>query len=97
MYSVGDYFIECLMEHRPGDGWTALARISRRDDYRKAQHVPKALFHPAIERHTRHDAERAAVQWARAKVSLHREEIERAIERAGSRTGKHAPRDIPRV
>ncbi|MFP3707983.1 hypothetical protein SB783_28600 [Paraburkholderia sp. SIMBA_009] len=80
MYSVDDYFVECLVEHSAGDGWTACARISRKRDYRKAADVPKALFETSVECPTKRDAERAAVKWVRSQLPKRREEFEEALD-----------------
>ena len=80
MYSVGNYFVECVTEHIPGDGWTASARISRKDDYRKLAQTPKAFFANLVECPTRYGAECAAIQWARERILTHRDAIEKALE-----------------
>jgi len=62
MYLVGDYFVECLMSHIPGDGWTGIARITRRDDWSKLAEVPNALFVGLPDCPTKREAEQAAIR-----------------------------------
>lgn len=79
MYLVGDYFVECILNHIPGDGWTASARISRKEDWRKVGRIPKAVGAPSLHYSTRRDAERAAIEWARARIMTRSEVIEKAL------------------
>ncbi|WP_198398896.1 hypothetical protein [Burkholderia pseudomallei] len=80
MYLVGDYFVECFTDHIPGDGWTASARISRKEDWRKQAEIPKAVFAILMECPTKRDAEQAAIQWARERVLTRSDTIEKALE-----------------
>lgn len=80
MYAMGDFFMECVPQKIEGDGWTALARFSRRDDYRKRDFVPKAVFATAIEVETRRQVESAVANWARRYVATSAEQIAIAIE-----------------
>lgn len=79
MYLVGDYFVECITDHTPGDGWTALARFSRKDDWRKLGGVPTVVFAVLLDCPTRRDAEQAAIQWARKRVLTQSDTIEEAF------------------
>ncbi|MEM5326127.1 hypothetical protein VSR34_05895 [Paraburkholderia sp. JHI2823] len=80
MYLVGDYFVECLTNHIPRDGWAGAARITRRDDWKKPAEVPKALFVGLPDCPTKREAEQAAIRWARERVLKHRDIIEKALE-----------------
>ncbi|ADG20967.1 hypothetical protein HDG35_007299 [Paraburkholderia sp. JPY681] len=68
MYLIGDYFVECVTDHLPEDRWTAWARISRKEDWRKLDVIPKAVFVLLVDCPTRRDAEQATIQWAREQV-----------------------------
>jgi hypothetical protein len=80
MYLVGEYFIECSPNYIPGDGWTTLARISRKADWRKPTEIPTAVFELLLDCQTKLEAEFAAIQWARKLVLTHRDEIEKALD-----------------
>lgn len=69
MYSLGAYFLEIFPESIPGDGWTGVARLSRRSDYKRHAGVTTVTFHSHIFQPTRHRAEGAVAAWAREFVT----------------------------
>ncbi|HKT98919.1 MAG TPA: hypothetical protein VJS30_20715 [Paraburkholderia sp.] len=83
MYSIGDYFVECTTDHIRGHGWTASARISREEDWRKPAKIPKAVFAELAECPTRQDTERTAIEWVRERVLTDSDMIEKALEVSG--------------
>jgi hypothetical protein len=83
MYAMGAYFLEVFPNSIPGGGWTAEARFSRRDDYRRHSHVPVATFPSPIVMPTRGSAETAAVAWAREFVASSGDVVESSLDMAG--------------
>jgi hypothetical protein len=69
MYSMNAYFLEVICQRNPDDGWSADARFSRRNDYRKHTEVVKVVVPLHLAEPTRASAEKAAVFWAREFVS----------------------------
>ena len=82
MYSFGEYFIECYPEQVGLDSWTAWAKISRRNDYRRFARVPTVEYHTGIQAHTRAAAERAGVDWAKVLIARRRTELEESLEQS---------------
>lgn len=79
MYSMKPYFVEIQLEHRVGDGWTAIAQFSRQLDYAKHDTVKKSRFPTHVEAATKGRAESAAVQWARAFVASSPDIVESSL------------------
>jgi hypothetical protein len=80
MYSLGAYFLEVLLDSRPGNSWTGDAQFSKHDD------VPKVIFPTRLFRGTKTSAEQAVVEWARYFVATSSEVIEAALRLREKRT-----------
>jgi hypothetical protein len=82
MYLVGEYFIECYPEQISADRWTAWAKISRRNDYRRFASVPTVEYPTGVQTNTRATAERAGVDWAKVLIANKRDELEESLEQS---------------
>ncbi|MEM5345668.1 hypothetical protein [Paraburkholderia azotifigens] len=89
MYSMQPFFVEILPERV--DGWTAEARFSRQDDYRKPIDVPKVRFFLPATKPTRAMAERDAIEWARHFIVSSSDVLEASLKLEETRRNPRRP------